>query len=232
MAKKRILVVEDDRDINELIRYNLEREGFDVLSLFDGAEVLEVASTRRPDLILLDLMLPEVDGLEICRQLKGEDKTKDIPVIMITAKGTEADIVIGLSIGADDYLPKPFSPQVLLARIKVIFRRLSQTQDIAEGAQVRQWGSLQMDLTKHKVTFKKESIDLTSIEFNILEFLSRAPGRVFTREQILDGVWKEGKFIVDRAVDVHIRGLRKKLGPAEDYIETVRGVGYRFKETE
>lgn len=232
MAKKRILVVEDDRDINELIRYNLEREGFDVLSLFDGAEVLEVASTRRPDLILLDLMLPEVDGLEICRQLKGEDKTKDIPVIMITAKGTEADIVIGLSIGADDYLPKPFSPQVLLARIKVIFRRLSQTQDIAEGAQVRQWGPLQMDLTKHKVTFKKESIDLTSIEFNILEFLSRAPGRVFTREQILDGVWKEGKFIVDRAVDVHIRGLRKKLGPAEDYIETVRGVGYRFKETE
>ena len=232
MAKKRILVVEDDRDINELIRYNLEREGFDVLSLFDGAEVVDVVSTRKPDLILLDLMLPECDGLDICRELKSESDTKNIPIIMITAKGTESDIVVGLSMGADDYLPKPFSPQVLMARIKAVFRRISDSQEASSNQENRQWGHLILDLPKHKVSYKNHSIELTSIEFNILEFLSRSPGRVFSREQILDGVWKEGKFIVDRAVDVHIRGLRKKLGPAKDFIETVRGVGYRFKDNE
>ena len=232
MAKKRILVVEDDRDINELIRYNLEREGFEVLSLFDGSQAVDVVATRKPDLVLLDLMLPEVDGLEICRELKSESKTQSIPIIMITAKGTESDVVVGLSMGADDYLPKPFSPQVLLARIKAIFRRISGAQEASSTQENRQWGNLVLDLPKHKVSFKNHSIELTSIEFNILEFLSRNPGRVFSREQILDGVWKEGKYIVDRAVDVHIRGLRKKLGPAEDYIETVRGAGYRFKETE
>ena len=232
MAKKRILVVEDDRDINELIRYNLEREGFEVLSLFDGSEAVDVAASRKPDLILLDLMLPEVDGLEICRQLKGDPVTSAIPLIMITAKGTESDVVIGLSMGADDYLPKPFSPQILMARIKAIFRRINPTSDVPAATDFRQWGALCLDMIKHKVTYRKEAIELTSIEFNILEFLSRTPGRVFTREQILDGVWKEGKFIVDRAVDVHIRGLRKKLGLAEFFIETVRGVGYRFKDTD
>ncbi|MBF0490579.1 MAG: response regulator [Candidatus Omnitrophica bacterium] len=232
MAKKRVLVVEDDRDINELIRYNLEREGFEVISLYDGGQVVDVVSTRKPDLVLLDLMLPECDGLEICRQLKGESATALIPVIMITAKGTESDMVVGLSMGADDYLPKPFSPQVLLARIKALLRRVTGSLESAVVSDFRQWGDLTLDLLKHKLTFKKHVIELTSIEFNILEFLSRSPGRVFSREQILDGVWKEGKFIVDRAVDVHIRGLRKKLGPAEDYIETVRGAGYRFKEVE
>ncbi len=232
MAKKRILVVEDDRDINELIRYNLEREGFEVLSLFDGAQAVDIVETRKPDLVLLDLMLPECDGLQICRELKGEDSTKNIPIIMITAKGTESDVVVGLSMGADDYLAKPFSPQVLLARIKAIFRRTSTAVEATQQQENRQWGDLVLDLPKHKVFFKKHAIVLTGIEFNILEFLSRAPGRVFSREQILDGVWKEGKYIVDRAVDVHIRGLRKKLGPAESYIETVRGVGYCFKETE
>ena len=232
MAKKRILVVEDDRDINELIRYNLERDGLEVLSLYDGGQVVDMAVTRKPDLILLDLMLPEMDGLDICRELKSDVNTKNIPIIMITAKGTESDVVLGLSLGADDYLPKPFSPQVLLARIKAIFRRMGDSKEIAQGKENRQWDDLILDIPKHKVSFKSHSIQLTSIEFDIFEFLSRSPGRVFTREQILDGVWKEGKFIVDRAVDVHIRGLRKKLGPAKDYVETVRGVGYRFKETE
>ena len=232
MVKKRILVVEDDRDINELIRYNLEREGFDVLSLYEGGQVFDMTSSRKPDLVLLDLMLPQCDGLEICRQLKEDSQTKKIPIIMITAKGTEADIVIGLSLGADDYLPKPFSPGVLLARIKAVFRRLDKTQESPNEQENRQWGSLILDLPKHKVFFKSHSIELTTIEFGILEFISRSPGRVFSREQILDGVWKEGKFIVDRAVDVHIRGLRKKLGPAQDYVETVRGVGYRFKDIE
>jgi two-component system phosphate regulon response regulator PhoB len=231
MAKKRILVVEDDRDINELIRYNLEKEGFEVLSLYDGLQAVEMVKSRKPDLVLLDLMLPECDGLDICRELKSEADLKGIPVIMITAKGTESDVVIGLSMGADDYIVKPFSPQVLLARIKAIFRRLA-VKDVIDPQGIRQWGDLTLDVTKHKVSFKKQLIPLTSIEFDILEFLSKSPGRVFSREQILDGVWDEGKFIVDRAVDVHIRGLRKKLGPAEDFIETVRGVGYRFKETD
>ncbi len=233
MAKKRILIVEDDKDINELIRYNLEREGFDVISLYDGSQAFDVVATRKPDLVLLDLMLPECDGLEICRQIKEDSQTRKTPIIMITAKGTEADIVIGLSLGADDYLPKPFSPTVLLARIKAVFRRTGINVEEENVENVRKWDDLVLDIPKHKVTFKNKSIDFTSIEFDIFEFLSRTPGRVYTREQILDSVWQEGKYIVDRAVDVHIRGLRKKLGlAAQDYIETVRGVGYRFKETE
>lgn len=232
MAKKRILIIEDDRDINELIRYNLEREGFDVISLYDGSQAFDVVATRKPDLVLLDLMLPEIDGLEICRQIKEDPQTKKTPIIMITAKGTEADIVIGLSLGADDYLPKPFSPTVLLARIKAVFRRIDSSQESENKENIRHWDDLTLDISKHKITFKNRVIELTSIEFDIFEFLSRAPGRVFTREQILDGVWQEGKSIVDRAVDVHIRGLRKKLGAADEYIETVRGVGYRFKDLE
>jgi DNA-binding response OmpR family regulator len=232
MAKKRILVVEDDRDINELIRYNLEREGFEVLSLYDGSQAVDVITTRKPDLVLLDLMLPECDGLDICRQVKSDPTTQKTPIIMITAKGTESDVVVGLSIGADDYLPKPFSPQVLLARIRAMLRRGGAVLEPTNSEDIRKWGDLALDLPKHKVTFKNQAIVLTSIEFNIFEFLSRYPGRVFNREQILDNVWKEGKYIVDRAVDVHIRGLRKKLGPAQDYIETVRGAGYRFKESE
>ncbi len=231
MAKKRILVVEDDRDINELIRYNLEREGFEILSLYDGSQVLDMAITRKPNLILLDLMLPECDGLELCRQIKNDSNTQNIPIIMITAKGTESDVVVGLSMGADDYLAKPFSPQVLVARIKAILRRTGISVELT-NQEIRSWDRLVLDLIKHKVSFEGESIVLTSIEFNILEFLSRSPGRVFSREQILDGAWKDGKYIVDRAVDVHVRGLRKKLGPAKDYIETVRGAGYRFKEAE
>ncbi len=233
MAKKRILVVEDDRDINELIRYNLEREGFEVLFLYEGGQAVDVVRTRKPDLVLLDLMLPECDGLDLCRQIKNDPDTKHIPVMMITAKATESDVVAGLSIGADDYMTKPFSPQVLSARVKAIFRRAGLKQEESlDHQQIRQWGDFVLDLPKHKVSFKNHAIGLTSIEFAMLEFLSRHPGRVFSREQILDNVWQEGRFIVDRAVDVHIRGLRKKLGTACEYIETVRGVGYRFKETE
>lgn len=231
MAAKRILVVEDDRDISELIRYNLEREGYDVSVLFSGEEAVSYAARIRPNLIILDLMLPEVDGLDICRQLKSDDALKGIPVVMLTAKSEEADVIVGLQLGADDYMAKPFSPKVLLARIKAIMRRIKDTEvDVAKNH--REYGHLTIDTLKHKVTFKGESIGLTSIEFDILEFLSRSPGRVYTREQILENVWKEGKFIVDRAVDVHVRGLRKKLGAGEDYVETVRGVGYCFKEIE
>ncbi len=233
MAKKKILVVEDDRDISELIAYNLEREGYDIACLYDGSQVVEFVRKRKPELIILDLMLPEVDGIDICRTLKSDVDTKHIPIIMLTAKSEEADVVVGLQMGADDYIPKPFSPKVLAARIKAIIRRMTDLNHSSATAEnVRSFGHFNIDLLKHKISYKGREIKLTAIEFDIVEFLSRSPGRVWSREQILDNVWKEGKFIIDRAVDVHVRGLRKKLNEAEDYIETVRGVGYRFKDIE
>jgi two-component system phosphate regulon response regulator PhoB len=178
-------------------------------------------------------MLPEVDGIEICRTLKSDADTKHIPIVMLTAKSEEADVVVGLQMGADDYIPKPFSPKVLVARIKAITRRTADLQLSSSSADdVRSFGEFKMDLLKHKISYKGREVKLTSIEFDIVEFLSRSPGRVWSREQILDNVWKEGKFIIDRAVDVHVRGLRKKLKEAQNYIETVRGVGYRFKDIE
>ena len=233
MVKKKILVVEDDRDISELITYNLEREGYDIACLYDGSQVVDFVKKRKPELIILDLMLPEVDGIEICRTLKSDAATKHIPIVMLTAKGEEADVVVGLQMGADDYIPKPFSPKVLAARIKAIIRRMADlTLSSAKADDVRNFGDFNIDLLKHRISYKGRAVKLTSIEFDIVEFLSRSPGRVWSREQILDNVWKEGKFIIDRAVDVHVRGLRKKLGAAQDYIETVRGVGYRFKDVE
>jgi len=233
MAKKKILVVEDDRDISELITYNLEREGYEIACLYDGSQAVDFVRKRKPDLIILDLMLPEIDGIEICRALKSDPNTKNIPIVMLTAKSEESDVVVGLQMGADDYIPKPFSPKVLVARIKAITRRMADISlSSLAGENLRQFGDFNIDLLKHKISYKDHEIKLTSIEFDIVEFLSRSPGRVWSREQILDNVWKEGKFIIDRAVDVHVRGLRKKLGKAEDYIETVRGVGYRFKDIE
>ena len=233
MAKKKILVVEDDRDISELITYNLEREGYEIACLYDGSHVVDFVRKRKPELIILDLMLPEVDGIEICRTLKSDGTTKQIPIVMLTAKSEEADVVVGLQMGADDYIPKPFSPKVLVARIKAITRRMADIKQSAVLADdQRHFGEFHIDLLKHKISYKGHEVKLTSIEFDIVEFLSRSPGRVWTREQILDNVWKEGKFIIDRAVDVHVRGLRKKLDKAGDYIETVRGVGYRFKDVE
>lgn len=227
---KRILVVEDDPDINDLMVYHLKKEGYEPLSLKDGGQVIEFLSSRSVDMILLDLMLPGMDGLDICRSLKMEAHTKNIPIIMITAKGEESDVLVGLQLGADDYLPKPFSPKILLARIKAIFRRIYQTQHDDDALTLRHFGSLSIDLIKHKVLLDKEALKLTAIEYELLVFLSANPGRVFSREQILEGVWKEGKYIIDRAVDVHVRALRKKLGKAEDLIETIRGFGYRFKD--
>jgi two-component system phosphate regulon response regulator PhoB len=233
MVKKKILVIEDDRDISELIAYNLGREGYDIACLYDGSQAVDFVNKRKPELIILDLMLPEVDGIEICRTLKSDAATKHIPIIMLTAKSEEADVVVGLQMGADDYIPKPFSPKVLVARIKAITRRTADLQTTTSANEnLRNFGDFNMDLLKHKISYKGREVRLTSIEFDIVEFLSRSPGRVWSREQILDNVWKEGKFIIDRAVDVHVRGLRKKLGGAENYIETVRGVGYRFKDVE
>jgi len=233
MPKKKILVVEDDRDISELISYNLEREAYEVVCLYDGAPAVDYVHKGMPDLIILDLMLPEIDGIEICQKLKSDLITKHIPIIMLTAKSEEADVVVGLQMGADDYIAKPFSPKVLVARVKAIFRRVTEIQAASSNSEnVRSFGDFVIDLLKHKISYKNHEIKLTSIEFDIVEFLSRSPGRVWSREQILDNVWKEGKFIIDRAVDVHVRGLRKKLGKADIYVETVRGVGYRFKDIE
>lgn len=226
---KKVLIVEDDKDISELIQYNLTKDGYEVSTVFDGLQALEAAARISPDLIILDIMLPSQDGLDVCRQLKADNVLKNVPIIMLTAKSEESDVIVGLQMGADDYLAKPFSVKVLLARVKAVLRRFSQIETV-DVSQKRQFGRLTIDLNKHKISFNDKVIPLTSIEFDILEFLSRTPGRVYTREQILDKVWKDGKFIIDRAVDVHIRGMRKKLGDAEDFVETVRGVGYCFKE--
>src|SRR3989338_2330051 len=229
MPKAKIFIIEDDKDIAELVQYNLEREGFTVIAVTSGEDALDRLNKGLPDLIVLDVMLPGMDGLETCRLIKQENKLKNIPVIMLTAKSEESDVIVGLQLGADDYVTKPFSPKVLLARIKAVARRLASKQTSEE---TREIGGLKIDTAKHKITYQNQLIELTTIEFNILEFLSRHPGRVFNRDQIMDRGWKEGRFIIDRAVDVHIRGLRKKMGKAAELIETVRGAGYRFKDLE
>lgn len=229
MRKAKILIVEDEKDILELVQYNLEKEGYFVIPAASGEQALELLKRDPVQLIILDLMLPGIDGLEICKMIKQEPKTQNIPIIMLTAKSEESDMVIGLQLGADDYITKPFSPKVLLARIKALLRRLHERQIPDE---VREIADLIIDIPKHKVTYQKKVVDLTTIEFNILEFLSRHPGRVFSRDQIMDKAWTEGRFIIDRAVDVHVQSLRKKLKKGADLVETVRGVGYRFKDIE
>ncbi len=229
MPKEKIFVVEDEKNIRELIIYNLEREGYDVKSTDSGQEAIERIKREMPNLVILDLMLPEMDGFEVCKVLKNDHSTRLIPIVMLTAKSEETDVIVGLQLGADDYMTKPFSPKILVARIKAILRRHAKVQNAAD---VRKIESLVIDTARHKITCHDKLLELTMIEFGILEFLSRYPGRAFNRDQIMDGAWKEGKFVVDRAVDVHIRSIRKKLGKAADLIETVRGIGYRFKESE
>jgi len=227
MAKKKILVVDDEKDILELLEYNLEKEGYEILKAMTGEEALELVKRKNPDLIILDLMLPDVDGLEVCKMLKKAPKTGSIPIIMLTAKGEESDIIVGLELGANDYITKPFSPGVLIARVKAILRRREGELKPKEIIQVE---GLTIDLPGHKVTLKGEPVELTTTEFNLLECLASNPGHVFTRDQLLDSAWGEETFILDRAVDVHIRRLRKKLKAASGWIITVRGIGYKFKE--
>ncbi len=229
MPKTKILVVEDEKEISELLQYNLEKEGYQVVQAYDGQTALKKAEQENPHLIVLDLMLPEIDGLELCRYLKQAEKTRRIPIIMLTAKSEEADVIVGLKLGADDYVTKPFSPKILLERIKTVLRRIAEK---SSAGKMRTLSGLTIDTVKYKVIYGGKEIVLTNIEFSILEFLSRHPGRVYSRDQIMDGAWKEGKFIVDRAVDVHVLALRKKLGKAAHLIETVRGIGYRFHDVE
>ena len=228
MAKQKILAVDDEEDILELLRFNLTKEGFAVVCAVSGEEALEFARLERPDVILLDLLLPGIDGLEVARRLKNDASTKEIPVIMVTAKGEEADIVAGLEVGAEDYITKPFSRKVLIARVRAVLRRKAAAP--ADDKEVLAVHDLLIHPGRREVLVKGKPVPLTFTEFGILNFLARRPGWVFTRSQIVDAVRGDEYFVTDRAVDVQIVGLRKKLGSAAKAIETVRGVGYRFKE--
>ncbi len=233
MSNQTILVVEDEDDVIELLRYNLSRNGYRVEVAMTGLDAVSRASTLQPDLILLDLMLPGMDGLEVCRTLKKESRTERIPIIMVTAKGDEADIVAGLEMGADDYVTKPFSPRVLLARVKAVLRRPARTKVPEPGSSpVVRIHQVEIDPGRHRVLIKDKPVELTSTEFALLYFLASRPGWVFTRYQIVDAVHGSDYPVTDRSIDVQIVGLRRKLGSAGKYIETVRGVGYRFQDTE
>jgi two-component system phosphate regulon response regulator PhoB len=228
VAKQRILIVDDEEDILELLKYNLSREGYATDCVTSGEDALRSAEKSPPDLVILDLMLPGMDGLEACRRLKGGETTRHVPIVMLTAKGEEADIVAGLELGADDYITKPFSPRVLAARIRAVLRRRDESAPDADAA-VRV-GDLTIDPGRHEVSVKGKPVELTYTEFRILHFLARRPGWVFTRYQIVDGAQGEDVVVTDRSVDVHMVSLRRKLGPCGQYIQTVRGVGYRFKD--
>lgn len=228
MQKERILIVEDDDDIRELVSHVLKSDGYEIRSVVSGEDALREARYDTPDLVLLDLMLPGIDGLDVCRSLKFSDKTKKLPIVILTAKGEEADIVAGLELGADDYITKPFSTRVLTARIKAVLRR--RTETVASESNVLQINEINIDPEKHEVKIGSDTVELTSTEFKLLHLLARRPGKVLTRSQIVDGVHGDDYPVTERSVDVQIVGLRKKLGKiADDYIETVRGVGYRFR---
>ena len=226
MNRNKIVVIEDEPDIVEVISYNLKREGYNVLAVDRGDESINLIRNQSPSLIILDLMLPGMDGLSVCRQLKSDPIVKDIPVIIVSAKGEESDIVIGLEMGADDYLTKPFSPRELLARVKAVSRRGQVKESHSEERIVIQ--NLMIDVARHEVRVDDEMVSLTATEFKILHQLAAHPGRAFTREQLLNRVLGMGVVVVDRNIDVHIRSVRKKLGDAAQLIQTIRSVGYRI----
>jgi len=254
MRSQCVLVVEDEDDIRELVSYNMVKEGYEVAAAASGEKALEIAAGRNLDLVLLDLLLPGIDGLTVCRKMKADLRTSDVPIIMLTAKGEESDIVAGLNLGADDYITKPFSPRVLIARTRAVLRRLPVGAEVgavdahqpgAYGGKPNskrdgpeQAGSnrtiriheLVIHPGRHQVVLGEQEVDLTSTEFRVLQFLAAKPGWVFTRQQILDGVHGDNYAITDRAIEVQIVGLRKKLGKGGEYMEAVRGVGCRVRE--
>ncbi len=226
MAKARILLIEDERALTKVLEYNLEREGFDVTVSHDGQEGLSRALTNPPDLIILDLMLPTLGGLDVCRELRANEHTRHVPILMLTAKAEETDQIVGFSLGADDYVTKPFSVKVLLERIKALQRR-SETPNQAD---VLGHMGVNIDRVRHRATVDGQPLDLTPTEFRLLECLLRQPGRAFSRHQLMDAAIGDGAFVLERTIDVHIKTLRRKLEAAGEFIETVRGVGYRFRE--
>lgn len=228
MAKESILVVEDEDDIRELLRYNLVKEGYRVTGAASGEEAFKAVRVAMPDLVLLDLMLPGLDGLEVCRSLKQDPRTRNLPLVMLTAKGEEADIVAGLELGADDYITKPFSVRVLLARLRAVLRRRNAAP-LPETAPIT-LHELEIHPGRHEVLVQGQPVDLTATEFRLLNLLGRRPGWVFTRSQIVNEIHGDDYSVTERAVDVQMVSLRKKLGPCGKYLETVRGIGYRFKD--
>jgi DNA-binding response OmpR family regulator len=222
----KILIVEDDHNIVELLTYNLEQEGYDVHVALDGADALQRAAADAPDLIILDLLLPEIDGLEVCRLLKRNRQTAAIPVIMLTAKSEEIDRIVGFELGADDYIAKPFSPREVVLRVRAVLRRMtSRTNEPSNQIEVH---GLTINLDKHLVRSAEGEIDLTATELKMLTLFAQAPGRVFTRSVLMDVIWGQEYYGVDRTVDTHVSRLRRKLGRFGENIETVHGVGYRF----
>jgi two-component system, OmpR family, phosphate regulon response regulator PhoB len=229
MAQPRILIIEDERGLTDVLTYSLQREGYDTVVAHDGQEGLRKAQMLLPDVILLDLMLPGLDGLDVCRELRAGERTRNVPILMLTAKAEETDQVVGFSMGADDYVTKPFSVKVLLQRIKALQRRVDAGNDAAD---VIDHLGVRIDRVRHRASVDGDELDLTPTEFRLLECLLRQPGRAFSRPQLMDVAIGEGAVVLERTIDVHIKTLRKKLGTKQDFIETVRGVGYRFKETE
>jgi DNA-binding response OmpR family regulator len=227
--KKRILVVDDEKDLVDLITYNLTRHGYAVLSAPGGNEALEIAERESPDLILLDLMLPGLEGTEVARRLKADHRTSGIPIVMLTAKGEETDVVVGLTIGADDYVTKPFSMKILLARVNTVLRR-NEAAPAPESGTLKA-GPLSIDTARHEVAVGGDLVKLTLTEFKLLAALVGARGRVLTRDQLMDKAMGTDVFVTDRAIDVHVTAIRKKLGAANWLVHTVRGVGYRLRES-
>jgi two-component system phosphate regulon response regulator PhoB len=230
MSKERILIVEDEEDIRDLVKYNLDKEGYQTTAVESGEEGLEKCRENPPDLLVLDLMLPGIDGLRVCGQLKSDSKTNRVPIVMLTAKGEESDIVAGLELGADDYITKPFNTKVLIARVRSVLRRASAAEE-PDSAGLLKRGGLVMSQGRREVTSDGERITLTFSEFEILWLLAKRPGWVFTRNQIVNSVKGSDYPVTERAIDVQIVGLRKKLGQAGCFIETIRGVGYRFSDS-
>jgi two-component system phosphate regulon response regulator PhoB len=222
----KVLVIDDEKDIVSLLRYHLEKAGFQCLEGMDGTVALRLVREHHPDLLILDLMLPGMDGLEICRHLRQDASTARLPILMLTAKAEEVDRIVGLEVGADDYVIKPFSPRELVARVRAILRRAQEPADVS----IRRIGELEVDESRHSVTVQRVSVELTAKEFGLLCALIRVNGRVLNREQLLEGVWgyADAAEIESRTVDVHIRRLREKLGAEAKRIVTVKGVGYRF----
>lgn len=230
MSATKVVVIEDEPDILELIEYNLRREGFEVATATTGRTGLAAIGRERPDIVLLDLLLPGLDGLDVCRRLRAVESTRDLPVIMVTARGEESDVVLGLGVGADDYIHKPFSPRELVARVRAVLRRGPMRNSDPDRGIVR--GPLAIDPVKHRIEVDGRRLEFTPTEFRLLHFLASHPGRVFTRGQLLDRAVGDRAVVIDRNIDVHVRAVRKKLGPHRGLIQTVRGIGYCFRDEE
>jgi DNA-binding response OmpR family regulator len=228
MPKSKVLVIEDDRSLSEILVYNLDKAGYEVSFSFDGRDGLSQAQLKLPDIILLDVMLPVIDGIEVCRRLRSKPETAHALIIMLTAKTEEADQLIGFSVGADDYVTKPFSVRVLLERIKALQRRKSTNVEDDSDTVTR--AGITLDRRRYRVTVRDTPVELTKSEFRLLDTLIRQPGRAFDRSELIDSALGEDTLVLERTIDVHIRALRKKIGPDAEAIETVRGVGYRFRE--